>query len=75
LKCVIEDDGVGRKKAKEIRSQSLKGYKSRGTQIVEERLETLSFINDQKIDVKMIDKEENSISTGTKVEITIPIEL
>lgn len=75
LKCIVEDDGVGRKKSKEIRERSLKGYKSRGMQIVEERLETLSFINGSKIDVKAIDKEKDGVSTGTRIEIIIPIEL
>jgi len=74
LKCIIDDDGVGRKKSKAIRERSLKGYKPRGIQIVEERLETLSFINELKVEVKIIDKEELGVPTGTRIEIIIPIE-
>lgn len=72
LYCTIEDDGVGRKKAKELRTRAIKAYKSRATEIIDERLRTLKMVDGTDVSVNIIDKvDENNISTGTKVEIKI----
>lgn len=72
LYCTIEDDGVGRKKAKELRTKAIKAYKSRATEIIDERLRTLKMVDGTEVSVNIIDKvDENNISTGTKVEIKI----
>lgn len=72
LYCTIEDDGIGRNKAKELRTRAIKAYKSRATEIIDERLRTLKMVDGTEVSVKIIDKEnEQNIPTGTKVEIKI----
>lgn len=72
LYCTIEDDGVGRKKAKELRTRAIKAYKSRATEIIDERLRTLKMVDGTEVSVNIVDKvDENNINTGTKVEIII----
>ncbi len=73
IMCVIEDDGVGREKAMEIKNQSGFKHKSRGMIITKERLEILNKQTKGRISVNVIDlKDENGNALGTKVEIVIP---
>lgn len=72
LICIIEDNGIGREKAAEIKNRSLKPYKSRGTEITKERLRSLELIESTKIDIEILDKvDENLIPQGTKVTIVM----
>ncbi len=72
--CIIEDDGIGREKAKEIRTKSLKAYKSRATEIIDERLKTLKIVDGTEVTVNIIDiYHQKTGITGTKVEIKILI--
>jgi LytS/YehU family sensor histidine kinase len=72
LVCVIEDNGIGRKKAAEIKSKSLKPYKSRSTEITEERLRSLELIENTKIEVFILDKQDTKqAAIGTKVMIVM----
>jgi len=72
LLCSIEDNGVGRSKAAEIKRQSGLNSKSRGMMITKERLEILSKKSDEKFSVKVIDlKDENGEPAGTRVELLI----
>jgi len=71
--CIVEDDGVGREKAGEIKSRSGLEHKSRGMIITKERLEILSKQVKGKIYVTVIDlKDESGQANGTRVEIIIP---
>ena len=72
LICIIEDDGVGRKKAAEIKAQSLSKHKSRGTQIIEERLATFNASGEIKLEVKTEDVNVLLEDCGTRVTLTIP---
>jgi hypothetical protein len=77
LVCEIEDDGVGRERAKEIQSKSRKGYKSQGLKITEERLNTFNEINDIKIafsirDVLNNPENDPNLNAGTLVRIQFP---
>ena len=72
--CTIEDNGVGREKALEIKNQSGIKHKSKGMIITKERLEILNKQNNTHVSVNVIDlKDTNNVSAGTKVEIIIPI--
>lgn len=74
LTCVIDDNGIGRKAAKEIRQASLKPHKSRSTQITEERLEILKEAENMDISFNYYDYDEKRDGrSGTKVSIIIPI--
>ena len=72
LICIIEDDGVGRKKAAEIRAKSLRKHQSRGTQIIEERLATFNASGEIKLVVKTEDVNVLLEDCGTRVTLTIP---
>jgi LytS/YehU family sensor histidine kinase len=73
LYCIIEDNGVGREKARELRDQSVLKTKSLGMKITEERLRLLSK---EWIDplIRITDlKDAFNGALGTRVEINIPI--
>lgn len=75
LKCVIDDNGIGRKKSMELKAQSLKPHQSVGMSITKERLDILNSVQNSKLSVTIIDKVNNETqeSEGTKVEIFIPL--
>ena len=69
----IEDNGVGRKRAKELNRK--KDHRSMATQINKDRLKLLKMNKNDKIDIEIIDKlDENENSLGTKVVIKLPAE-
>jgi ligand-binding sensor domain-containing protein len=71
LQCVIEDNGVGRKKAGELKSKSVNKEKSYGMKITSDRLSMLN--GESKISsVEIIDLEdEQGSATGTRVIVKI----
>lgn len=71
--CVIEDNGIGRNKAKELNSNRTRKHQSTGMQVTKGRLELLNKENFKNLSVKIIDlMNENDEPIGTKVEIYIP---
>lgn len=72
LKCTIEDDGVGRKKAQEIKEQSiLVKHKSQGMKITEERLERIGKVKGSKVEIIDLYNEKGE-PRGTRVIIRLP---
>lgn len=72
LYIVIDDNGIGRQKAKEKKHST----KSLGTEITQQRLNINSSILGEGMNVKYFDKvKTNGKSDGTKVEITLPLNL
>lgn len=70
LIILIEDNGVGREKAKQIRQQKLVKYKSLGMSVTQSRLELWSDTNSPV--VQIIDlKDDNNNPLGTRVEIVV----
>ena len=70
---LIEDNGIGRKRSKLLRQTHYEGYRSRGMELVRERVSVLNAMNKTSIQVEVTDiQEENEWSTGTRVRITIP---
>lgn len=73
--CTIEDNGVGRQKAMELKSKHKTTHKSSGMQLTQERLEMLNTMRNQKLEIKIIDlTNEKNEPAGTKVEIKIPVD-
>ena len=69
LLFLIEDNGIGREKAWEIKSKSATNRKSFGMQITHDRL----TLTDQNAKVKIIDlKDDAGQAKGTRVELTVP---
>ena len=66
LVCKIMDDGIGRERSAQIREKSLKPHKSRGLQLIMQRVQLLNELN-YTINIDFEDPE----SGGTVVIITI----
>ena len=76
LQCVIEDNGIGRKKSNETRSAN--GHKqdhiSKGIQVSLERIKTMRNENGDNGSLHIVDLyNENGEARGTRVEINFPI--
>ncbi|MEE9408586.1 MAG: ATP-binding protein [Polaribacter sp.] len=69
FKVIVEDDGIGIKKAKEMYKNSSKNYQSRSSAVLEERLELLQQSNDWEIEYTIEDASEISNATGTRVTL------
>lgn len=74
LKCMIDDNGIGRKKAKEIKERKQLSHQSMGINVTQDRIDILNKQNHNLLtQVLIIDKESDLIPLGTTVEITINI--
>ncbi len=74
LQCTIDDDGVGRKRAGELKSQTVAAHNSMGLRVTQERLQLISRQSGQAGGVAVIDKtNEHSQPTGTTVVIQLPV--
>jgi sensor histidine kinase YesM len=70
LLTTIEDNGIGRQKAKELTSKSATKHKSFGLQITAERFELIKKNLLQNISFEIIDlKDDRQNAAGTRVEI------
>lgn len=73
IACVIEDDGVGRAKAAEMKSLSANKYKSMGMGITRDRMEIMNKMDTLGISAEIIDKQDDAgMPTGTIVIVRIP---
>lgn len=75
LVCMIQDNGIGRKKAAEMKANKQSSHKrSMGMQITEDRIEIINKLYNMNAAVHIYDLEnEKGESKGTKVELTIPV--
>lgn len=77
LQCVIEDDGIGREKARELRSKTATTKKSLGMKLTESRLALLNRHAELNASVEIIDlfggENGNRHPAGTKVILNIPV--
>ncbi|HKC68147.1 MAG TPA: histidine kinase, partial [Bacteroidia bacterium] len=72
--ATVEDTGIGRKKATEIKNQSRKNHASLGMKITNDRLRILSHIQQLDYTVNFIDLyDAKGSATGTLVEIKWPM--
>ncbi len=74
LQCIIEDNGIGRVKAKELKSKTATSRKSLGMQLTESRLDLLNKHTALNASVEIVDlQNENNESVGTRVVLNIPV--
>lgn len=75
LQCVIEDNGIGRTKAEEIKAQKPTNHKrSMGMQITQDRIEIINKLYNMNASVEIHDlTDADGNAKGTKVELTIPV--
>jgi LytS/YehU family sensor histidine kinase len=75
LECVIEDNGVGRAKAKELKSKSASHSKSLGMKLTESRLALLNKHSNWDAAVEILDLvDPEGQPAGTRVTLRIPID-
>jgi LytS/YehU family sensor histidine kinase len=72
LVCIVEDNGIGRKKAAELKSFMHVEYQSKGMTLTAERIAALNRRQDIPITVDVIDMEEDGNATGTQVIVRFP---
>jgi LytS/YehU family sensor histidine kinase len=74
LQCTIEDNGIGRQLAKELKSKSATTRKSLGIKLTEDRISLVNKHAQLNASVDIIDlKLDNGQAMGTKVIIKIPV--
>jgi LytS/YehU family sensor histidine kinase len=71
LKCIIEDNGIGREKATEIKAKKRSSHQSMGMEVTGDRLSILNKNNMFKTNVLFIDKKNGEEAEGTRIEIYI----
>jgi len=74
LICVVEDNGIGREKAEEIKARKPGNHKrSMGMQITRDRIDMINKLYNTNTQVKITDlKKEEDLPAGTRVELIIP---
>jgi sensor histidine kinase YesM len=72
--CTVEDNGIGRIKAMEIKQQKNNNHQSMGTNITESRLKLVNELYGMRMKVVYTDlMDDNGEPAGTRVEINIPV--
>jgi ligand-binding sensor domain-containing protein len=67
----IEDNGVGRKRSKEINSERRKDHESKASAIIEERIGIINSNPENKIELQYFDLENANGAVGTRVELNM----
>jgi signal transduction histidine kinase len=71
LICTVEDNGIGRKRSRELKSALHIEYQSKGTLLTESRINAINMLNDRKISMEANDLlDANQDVAGTIVRIT-----
>ena len=75
LVCIIKDNGIGRKRAAQLKEQKPTRHKrSMGMQITRDRLEIINKLYNINATVEISDLEDKEgKALGTKVELSIPV--
>lgn len=72
LVCIIEDDGVGRRRAAELKSKSASKSKSMGMQITAQRIKLMNELHGKQTTVDIVDLVDASgEACGTRVVLTM----
>ena len=69
LEIMIKDDGIGRKKSKELKTLNQKTQKSKGMGNIQKRIAILNTMHKDKVDVLVADLNDNT--EGTQVKLTL----
>jgi signal transduction histidine kinase len=72
--CSVIDNGIGRKRSKEMKTRYSSPFKSVGMQVTQERLEILNAMHGSRFGVSVTDLlDEHDDPAGTQVDISIPV--
>jgi len=72
LYCTIYDNGIGRKRSSELKTDHQKSYQSTGIKNTKERIEILNKLHKTSLGINITDLEQAGVSQGTLVKISIP---
>lgn len=72
LYCTVKDNGIGRKKSAALKTDHQKTYQSTGIKNTKERIELLNKMHGTRLNVSILDLEENGSAAGTLVRISVP---
>lgn len=76
MRFEVEDDGVGREKAREIEALQKSKHRSMATSITRDRLAAINRKLKRQIRMEIIDlKDESGAGRGTRVRFGIPVEV
>ena len=74
LECIIEDNGIGRKRAMELKAENPIEYQSRGMSLTAERIALLNEGRERKIEAIIEDlKDEEANVAGTRIRVLFPV--
>ncbi len=74
LRIIIEDDGIGREKARELKSKSALNRQSMGMGITGDRLEIIEKIYQLSCTAEITDlKNKDGDALGTRITLTLPL--
>ncbi|MEJ8843375.1 histidine kinase [Lacibacter sp. H375] len=74
LECIIEDNGIGRVKAMELKAVNPIEYQSRGMSLTAERIALLNEGLTRKIEVIIEDlKDSEGKASGTRIRVLFPV--
>ncbi|HJW29549.1 MAG TPA: hypothetical protein VJ508_09910, partial [Saprospiraceae bacterium] len=68
----IEDNGVGRQRAQELKSAYRKEHRSKGMELLTKRFKLLNEEYRSHIETRVTDLEQNHLAAGTKVAVMVP---
>lgn len=71
VKVIVEDNGIGLTKSKELKTTNQKVHESRGMTNTRERISLLNELYKKNISLKISEKENPE--TGTRIEISFPL--
>jgi sensor histidine kinase YesM len=75
VRIEVEDNGIGRAKARELSLEQDKGHQSLSTSIIQERIRSLNKTLKKKITLDIVDLEnEKGKPSGTKVILEVPLQ-
>jgi LytS/YehU family sensor histidine kinase len=74
LVCQVEDNGVGRKKAGQYKSEIPIEYQSKGMTLTAKRIEMLNKNSASPVLIEIEDLETNNIPAGTRVTLRFPLD-
>ena len=73
--CEIEDNGVGRKKAEELKSLFRKQHQSKGMELLTKRFRLLNEEYGSNIQTEITDLKKNNVDSGVLVTVKVPVML
>lgn len=73
VECIIDDNGIGRQKSKQLKSLSANKHKSLGMKITQNRIMLQNSYKQFNLKIKVVDKvNSDNMGIGTTIHIIIP---